>query len=639
MFTNLLTFFYQIIFVVFTLKFNLEYLGTLPLGVVVLYMLYLAYLRVTGRFKDRFISKEKDALIESEKKIEKNHSIHRPIGILEVGELRGKHLKTRELGLPGSFYATISYDPVRYANEHVKASLAKIDASSTCSHQIGSTISPGITSSPIWTNFQDSAELMRVRYLLPDHQALGRHLSKDIDDTSLRIIYPVLQPLTEDGEGIPLVEDADGGNRSDVQLMPWESSYGAIVIQIRFSDVLGSLFDNVLGEVVVPLAKLAGSRRAVEGWFRLLDVGTTDFVPGDSTDETTEATKELSVVKESEGDKELPPIDLPEIYLKAKFSPNFGDSSSDVESSKVICEELVRTASLSQGNGVGVIGSSISTLNTVRTLGGTLQNQISFVVDMIEKARNAFNFSNPRITVVILLCLSLLWTVLALIPTRIVILIGGLAQFGATYYDKYMSPRKKKREVSPEDKKTDASDAGGNIFENMFLSIPTDEDLRRTYFWEARRVGEREREKYAIAKRQTRVEKLWKARWHGSLQMKEKKADVNNTQHSSARSSWSWKDVFALIEGHRFIWWRSEKHFDTGESPLGQIFFAGHSGLAGLSPLDLRELTKEEIPSVISIFGRGQQGQQKITMLAPSLELKDSLENAVLFASTDAKAD
>ncbi len=625
---------------VFTLTFNIEYLGTIPIGVLVLYMVYLAYLRVTGRFKDRFISKEKDALIESEKKIEKNHSIHRPIGILEVGELRGKHLKTRELGLPGSFYATISYDPVRYADDHEKSSLAKIDASSTCSHQIGSTISPGITSSPVWTNFQDSAELMRVRYLLPDDQTLGKHLSQDIDEKSLKVMYPVLQPLTEDGEGIVPVADADGGQRSDVQLMPWESSYGAIVIQVRFSDVLGTLFDNVLGEVVVPLAKLAGSRRAVEGWFRLLDVGTTDFVPGDSTDETLEeaGSKEKSVAKMGEEDEELHQIDLPEIYLKAKFSPNIGDSSSDVESSKVICEELVRTASLSQGNGVGVIGSSLSTLNTVRTLGGTLQNQICFVVDMIEKTRNAFNFSNPRITVLILLGLSVLWTVLALIPTRIVILVGGLGQFGATYYDKYIYQKQKKKiEVSSEDKKPDASDGGGNVFENMFLSLPTDEDLRRTYFWEARRVGEREREKYAMAKRQTRVEKLWKARWHGSLEMKEKKADA--TQQSSARSSWNWKGIFALIEGHRFIWWRSEKHFDTGESPLGQIFFAGHSGLAGLSPLDLRELTKEEIPSVISIFGRGQQGQQKITLLAPSLELKDSLENAVLFASTDAKAD
>ena len=616
----------------------MEYLGTLPIGILVLYMIYLAYLRFTGRFKDRFILKEKDALIESEKKIQKNHSIHRPIGILEVGELRGKHLKTRELGLPGSFYATISYDPVRYADEHTKASLIKIDASSTCSLQIGSTISPGITSQPAWTNFQDSPELMRIRYLLPDDQTLGRHLSQDHDEKSLKVTYPMLQPLTEEDDGIAPVEDASGMKRSDVQLMPWESSYGAIVIQVRFSDVLGTLFDNVLGEVVVPIAKLAGSGRAVEGWFRLLEVGTKDFVPGDSSEDNGEVATKISIEKEEE-DNALSQIDLPEIYLKAKFSPTIGDLASDTESSKVICEELVRTASLSQGNGVGVIGSSLSTLNTVRTLGGTLQNQISFVVDMIEKARNAFNFSNPRITVLVLICLSVLWTVLALIPTRIVILIGGLAQFGATYYEKYMSPRKKRREASLEDKKQDASDEGGNAFENMFLSIPTDEDLRRTYFWEARRVGEREREKYAITKRRARVEKLWKAIWHGSLDLKEKKADANDIQILSGRSSWSWKNVFALIEGHRFIWWRSEKHFDTGESPLGQIFFAGHSGLAGLSPLDLRELTKEEIPTVVSIFGRGLQGQQKLTMLAPSLELKDSLENAVLFASTGAKVD
>ena len=36
----------------------------------------------------------------------------------------------------------------------------------------------------------------------------------------------------------------------------------------------------------------------------------------------------------------------------------------------------------------------------------------------------------------------------------------------------------------------------GNPLENLFLSIPTDEDLRRTYFWEARRLGEKEREKF-----------------------------------------------------------------------------------------------------------------------------------------------
>lgn len=173
----------------------------------------------------------------------------------------------------------------------------------------------------------------------------------------------------------------------------------------------------------------------------------------------------------------------------------------------------------------------------------------------------------------------------------------------------------------------------GNPLENLFLSIPTDEDLRRTYFWEARRLGEKEREKFAITKRQARLDKLWKAKWHGALELKEKKAEHNQPPTPTSSRTWSWEPAFGLIEGHRFIWWRSERHFDTGEAPLGQIFFAGHSGLAGLSPLDLRELSKEEIPKVVSIFGRGSQGQQKVTLLASSSELKDSLENAVLDAS------
>ena len=144
----------------------------------------------------------------------------------------------------------------------------------------------------------------------------------------------------------------------------------------------------------------------------------------------------------------------------------------------------------------------------------------------------------------------------------------------------------------------------------------------------------------AVAKRQTRLEKLWKAKWHGALELKEKKSEHHEpSSPSSSSRSWSWEPAFALIEGHRFIWWRSEKAFDTGEAPLGQIYFAGHSGLAGLSPLDLRELSQEEIPFVVSVFGRGLKSQQKITLLAPSPDVKDGLENAVLDASMDAKAD
>jgi hypothetical protein len=60
---------------------------------------------------------------------------------------------------------------------------------------------------------------------------------------------------------------------------------------------------------------------------------------------------------------------------------------------------------------------------------------------------------------------------------------------------------------------------------------------------------------------------------------------------------------------------------------------------AGLSPLDLRELSKDEIPFIVSVFGRGSKTQQKLTLLAPNQKVKDGLENAVIASSSDRKAD
>ena len=310
----------------------------------------------------------------------------------------------------------------------MKSSLAKLDTSSGCIHEVGATVSPGITSNPVWTHAQESLELMRLKHLLPD-DSLWRQEEEEKVDASLS--YPILQPITEDG-GFSQ-EDPDSSMRTGVQLMPWEYSFGALVVQVRFSDVLGSfqMFDSMLGEVVIPLAKLAGSGRAVEGWFRLLDVGTKETLPGESSDD-------VSVKSGASGEEEenaIPTLDFPELYLRAKFSSNTSrhggiDQSlpDDMETSKVICEEMSRTASLAQENSIGVIGSSLNTINTVRTLGGKLQNQICIIVDILERVRNAFNFSNPRFTMFILLGLTLLWIMLALIPTRIVILVAGLVR-------------------------------------------------------------------------------------------------------------------------------------------------------------------------------------------------------------------
>lgn len=170
---------------------------------------------------------------------------------------------------------------------------------------------------------------------------------------------------------------------------------------------------------------------------------------------------------------------------------------------------------------------------------------------------------------------------------------------------------------------------------NFFQSIPTNEDLRRYYFWEARKVGEREREIWAAKRRTARLTKLYQAQWFGKLELK-----TSNTLAPTADARhWDWISIFAIIQGHRFVWWSSENDFDDGENPAGQLFFAGHSGLAGMSPLELREFKKNEIEKVVNIFGRGggHKGQLKISLLVDDKSTKESLEAAVLNATLDEK--
>ena len=171
---------------------------------------------------------------------------------------------------------------------------------------------------------------------------------------------------------------------------------------------------------------------------------------------------------------------------------------------------------------------------------------------------------------------------------------------------------------------------------NFFMSIPTNEDLRRCYFWETRRVGDKEREIWAEKRRTRRLTKLYQAQWFGKLELK-----TPNKSATENDRDWDWISIFAIIQGHRFVWWKSEKDFDNGENPAGQIFFAGHSGLASLSPLELRELEKNEIKNVVNIFGRGSErkGQLKISLLVSDDVEKEKLESAVLHATLDSKND
>ncbi len=54
----------------------------------------------------------------------------------------------------------------------------------------------------------------------------------------------------------------------------------------------------------------------------------------------------------------------------------------------------------------------------------------------------------------------------------------------------------------------------------------------------------------ANTKRQSHLTKLWKAKWYGALELKEKKAEQSTL---ILLRNWSWEPAFGLIEGFHMV--------------------------------------------------------------------------------------
>jgi len=649
-----------IIFVTLCLRFNAEYFGSLPLASIIIYMLYRASKRKKG-YRDQLQIKEKDARLKDLKCATVQYRNHRPAGTLKVNIVRGKNLSPH-LGIPGSLVCTATWDPTKFANEKTKKDIHDYDKSSVAAYHIGETESSAVTFNPEWKRLLQSDELQRLKQLLPSTNFLSRSSSHELNNSHLGINgddkdhknaleMPILQPIAR-GQEATITLEGEEESVEQIELKPWESSKAALVVQVRFTDVLNILpmFDQVLGDVVIPFYKIYNDNK-ISGWFQVLPKGTLETIEIPQDLETTCDNSFLARLtnpddETPEKDNQEKKNEVPMIYLEAEFIMP-GDNFTDIdrETSIVVAEHMISSASASEDIRVGFIGSSISTFNTVRGVTGQvqfIQNQLGNVLNYIEIIRNAFNFTCPEKSAFILCCIGTLWLLFALIPTRFVILAAGLGQYIATFMS-FISVND--TSASAGDKEIVATRTSSDVDEsynpyvtrikNFFMSIPTNEDLRRYYFWEARKVGEREREIWASKRRAARLTKLYQAQWFGRVELKMQ----NVLEYTEDGRNWDWVWIFAIIQGHRFVWWRSEKDFDEGENPSGQIFFAGHSGLAGLSPLELRELRKKEIPKVVNIFGRGSKEQLKISLLVSDEAMKESLENAVLNATHDAKIE
>jgi len=435
-----------IIFVFFCLRFNAEYFGSLPIAMIFCYMLYCAYDKKSNGFRSRLIRKERDARLEEEKVATIDYDEHRPISWLNVKVLRGKHLST-EHGIPGSMVSDIFVDTSRLVDD--KTSLIKCDATSKSAYHIGTTESSGVTFSPVWESIRESHEFIGLKKLLPSSNVLTKtdsrlQPSSDANDESVlqelskiktSIHFPLLQPISG-RKGLSGGTTSDEGKIS-VKLLPWESSVGAVVFQVRFADVLNRLplFDDTIGEVVIPLERIARARK-IKGWFKVLKKGTRETIEIEPEEADSKPTKN------DNGNDVL--NNSPMILLEAEITfPDEKVTDIDRETSIVVAEEMIKSASLSQDTRVGIIGTSISTFNTVRGVTGNvqyLQNQLGSILDMMEMLRNAFNFSCQEKSALILLCLLFVWLLLALIPTKLLFLCAGLVSLSkwANYSTRFM---------------------------------------------------------------------------------------------------------------------------------------------------------------------------------------------------------
>jgi hypothetical protein len=161
-------------------------------------------------------------------------------------------------------------------------------------------------------------------------------------------------------------------------------------------------------------------------------------------------------------------------------------------------------------------------------------------------------------------------------------------------------------------------------FMNGLRSLPTNEDLRRHYFWQSRRLGSHEKEKFASEKRVSRLHRLWKARWHSAVEIL-----TSDNPASKSTGNYHWQSSFAVVEGRRFLLWESVVAFDSGELATGHVVLSGHAGITNPSPVEAREIPEEVVSRVVSIFGRGSGGQQRVTMILPDAMAKTALETAV----------
>jgi hypothetical protein len=593
----------MIMFLYFWSTFDLAYIGSLPFACLSFLMLYFAITRQRGRLKDSVLRKTIDGYTKSvDTPVE--YTLHRPAGILYLNVIEGKNLRS-ELGLPGKVGIRAYWDPARYMKDETKKKLGQIDRATLSCHDIGTT-DIQFSTKPQWSRLDESSLAKRINFLLP-HQSNDAFYLDEAEFVESK--FPILQPFNRIQGDLLVLE-------------PWRKSCGAVVFEVRFVDTVSLLPGSYsLGEVVIPFSRVV-ERGEVCGWFQVRD-----------TSRNWSSINEVSLDNVLNDAEQV--IDTPQVFLKLKWmgpQNNPEDATeTEREASIVIEEELIRSALINQDSKAGLVESSMGAINSVIGIGDQLllvQNTLGTVLDIIGAVRSAIDFADPFKSGFLFCIVFVAWIFFKLVPTRIMIVLVGLAQYAITFHKRFAQifgrQQDKDSQFSQDDENTGGTHPYATWIMNSFLGLPTDEDIRKTYFWECRQKRSRIISSRATEKRILRLKRLWRAQWYSQVLMLRAKDDVTVERVK----------VFALVQGHRFLWWSSAEEFDDGEKALGRILLSGHAGLTTPSPIEMRFFDKGEFARMVGIFGRGLDKQEKVIIITPSEKIKEGLEVAIQFATT-----
>jgi len=309
-----------------------------------------------------------------------SYDIHRPIGRLKLSIVKGRNIRSPELGLPGNVGCTIRWDPTRLSkNEKKKKRTIEIDGSACAMHEVGST-NYVYAMNPTWDQMIESDETKRLKLLMPTGQGHFFDQSTESDEEEF-IDFPILQPL---------------GKSGDLHcLNPWDSSSAAIVVEVKFTDLLNILpgSEYSVGDFSIPFSDIVKGGKT-SGWY--------DIKVSGEIESAISFPKPVFLDHAADESENSASDDKPQVYVKATWVPPEEKSNVGVETvreaSHAIQEELVRSARLiqQQSEKLGILGSSLGALNTVRGISSNLQvvqNTLGSTLDMVESCIHAFDFT------------------------------------------------------------------------------------------------------------------------------------------------------------------------------------------------------------------------------------------------------